>query len=44
MEESLSRTSQPEEMRTTYAAAYREVTNLIRNEGEAAVWRRITSY
>ena len=29
------------EMRALYAAAYREVSALIRREGEAAVWRRV---
>jgi SpoIID/LytB domain protein len=30
-----------EEMRTAYAAAHREVSALVRREGEAAVWRRV---
>ena len=29
------------EMKTAYAAAYREVKNLINSEGEAKVWRRL---
>ncbi|OLE53595.1 MAG: hypothetical protein AUG51_12055 [Acidobacteria bacterium 13_1_20CM_3_53_8] len=36
----LERPSSPEEMRSLYFAAYREVQKLIRTEGEASVWRR----
>jgi hypothetical protein len=28
------------EMRAAYAAAYREVSDLIRREGETQIWRR----
>jgi len=30
-----------DEMRAAYAAAYREVSNLIRSEGEGSIWRRV---
>lgn len=33
--------STPEEMRSLYAAAYREVSALIRREGESSLWRRV---
>ena len=38
--ERLERPSSPEEMRSLYFAAYREVQKLIRTEGEASIWRR----
>jgi SpoIID/LytB domain protein len=30
-----------DEMRSAYAAAYREVSNLIQSEGESSIWRRV---
>jgi SpoIID/LytB domain protein len=41
IEQKLLKSSSVVEMRTAYAAAYREVSDLIRNEGEASVWRRV---
>lgn len=38
--ERLEHPSSPEEMRSLYFAAYREVQKLIRSQGERAVWRR----
>jgi hypothetical protein len=40
LERRLARTASASEMRALYAAAYREVSALIRREGEPAVWRR----
>jgi hypothetical protein len=40
LERRLARPSSPEEMRALYAAAYAEVSTLVRREGESAVWRR----
>ena len=40
IERGLARPASPGEMRSLYAAAYREVLALIRREGERAVWRR----
>ncbi len=40
LERGLARTSTAQEMRALYAAAYTEVSALIRREGEAAAWRR----
>ncbi|HLM57974.1 MAG TPA: SpoIID/LytB domain-containing protein [Pyrinomonadaceae bacterium] len=40
IERGLARPASPEEMRSLYAAAYREVLALVRREGERAVWRR----
>ncbi|HEX8723247.1 MAG TPA: SpoIID/LytB domain-containing protein [Pyrinomonadaceae bacterium] len=40
LERRLARPGSAEEMRALYAAAYREVSALIRREGEPAVWRR----
>jgi len=42
LEQKLARPGSPQEMRALYAAAYREVSELIRREGEASVWRRAT--
>jgi hypothetical protein len=42
LERLLARPGSPQEMRALYAAAYREVSELIRREGEASVWRRAT--
>jgi stage II sporulation protein D len=42
LERMLARPGSPQEMRALYAAAYREVGELIRREGEASVWRRAT--
>jgi hypothetical protein len=44
LEGKLLQAGTPEEMRTVYAAAYREVTRIVRLEGEAGVWRRIAGY
>lgn len=38
----LSQPGSAEEMRALYAAAYKEVSAIIRAEGEAGVWRRIS--
>jgi hypothetical protein len=43
VEARLARPSSYEEMRALYAAAYREVLAITVNEGEAALWKRITS-
>lgn len=43
IEKRLASPSSYEEMRALYAAAYREVLSIIRNEGESALWRRIAS-
>ena len=37
----LERPATVQEMRSLYAAAYREVLEIIRKEGESAVWRRV---
>jgi stage II sporulation protein D len=42
LERRLSAFVDPKEMRELYAAAYAEVHSLIRSEGEAAVWQRVT--
>jgi stage II sporulation protein D len=39
LEQQLASANTPEEMRTAYAAAYHEVRNMIKNQGEARVWR-----
>ncbi|MBA3440469.1 MAG: SpoIID/LytB domain-containing protein, partial [Pyrinomonadaceae bacterium] len=41
IERRLSRPGSAQEMRTLYAAAYREVSRLIRQEGEPRVWRQV---
>jgi hypothetical protein len=41
LEQRLASPGSPAEMRSLYAAAYYEVRELIRKEGEASVWRRI---
>ena len=41
LERRLAHPSSRQEMRALYAAAYREVRTLIRQEGEANVWRRV---
>lgn len=41
IERRLNQPASPEEMRALYAAAYRQVWELIRTEGEAGVWRRV---
>lgn len=41
LERKLARPASAEEMRALYAAAYREVSALVRGAGEAAVWRRV---
>ena len=40
LERRLAQPTSPQEMRSLYAAAYTEVSALIRREGEASVWRR----
>ncbi|MDT7688008.1 MAG: stage sporulation protein [Acidobacteriota bacterium] len=40
LERRLARPGSPREMRALYAAAYAEVSALVRREGESAVWRR----
>jgi hypothetical protein len=40
LERGLASPGSPQEMRALYAAAYREVSELIRREGEASTWRR----
>jgi hypothetical protein len=41
IEQKLAHPATADEMRTAYAAAYREVSTLIKNEGEVSVWRRV---
>ncbi len=41
IEKRLAQPGSADEMRSLYAAAYREVSSLIRAEGEAGVWRRL---
>lgn len=43
LERRLKQPASAEEMRFLYAAAYREVSTLIRTEGEASVWRRLSN-
>ena len=40
IERKLSVTTTASEMRSAYAAAFREVSDLIRREGESRIWRR----
>jgi hypothetical protein len=40
LERRLARPGSAAEMRALYAAAYAEVSALVRREGEPAVWRR----
>ncbi|HEY6190528.1 MAG TPA: SpoIID/LytB domain-containing protein [Pyrinomonadaceae bacterium] len=42
LERKLERPASAEEMRALYAASYNEVRALIRAEGEASVWRRVS--
>lgn len=42
LERRLTQATSAEEMRVLYAAAYREVASLIRSEGEASVWQRVS--
>jgi hypothetical protein len=42
IEQTLASAQSAEEMKTAYAAAYSEVRRLIKNEGEANVWRRVS--
>jgi hypothetical protein len=42
LERRLARPASAEEMRALYAASYKEVRALIRAEGEASVWRRVS--
>jgi stage II sporulation protein D len=44
LQSKLEHAGSPEEMRAAYAAAYREVSWIIKSEGEAGVWRRIAGY
>jgi hypothetical protein len=41
IDRNLGRAGTADEMRAAYAAAYREVSNLIRSEGEGSIWRRV---
>jgi hypothetical protein len=41
IERGLEHPGSAQQMRELYAAAYAEVSNLIRREGEAAIWRRV---
>ncbi|HXM36527.1 MAG TPA: hypothetical protein VN920_15135, partial [Pyrinomonadaceae bacterium] len=41
IEKKLAGAGTADEMRAAYAAAYREVSNLIRREGEVNIWRRV---
>lgn len=41
LEEKLAHPTSPQEMRSLYAAAYREVSALIQTEGESKVWKRV---
>ena len=43
IEQKLAHPATADEMRTAYAAAYREVSTLIKIEGEVSVWRRVAS-
>jgi stage II sporulation protein D len=42
LESKLEHAGSPEEMRAAYAAAYREVSGIIKSEGEAAIWKRMS--
>lgn len=42
LEQQLARPSSADQMRASYAAAYRAVMRLIQTEGESSVWRRTT--
>jgi hypothetical protein len=42
LEEKLAAKPDANEMRALYAAAYTQVRNLIRLEGEAAIWQRVS--
>lgn len=44
LESRLSQSVSAAEMRALYAAAYREVSKLVRSESEAKVWQRIASH
>jgi stage II sporulation protein D len=44
LESKLEHAGSPEEMRAVYAATYREVSGIIKSEGEAAIWKRISGY
>jgi stage II sporulation protein D len=44
LERKLARPASAKEMRELYAAAYREVRNLIRSRGEAGVWQLVANY
>jgi hypothetical protein len=41
LERRLTQPGSAEDMRILYAAAYREVSAMIRADGEASVWRRL---
>jgi SpoIID/LytB domain protein len=43
IDDRLTNTSSADEMRRAYAAAYGEVSGLVRSNGEASVWRRIAA-
>ena len=44
LELQLGRANSREELRTAYAGAYKMVSRLVRNEGEAAVWLRLAQF
>jgi len=44
LQSKLEHAGSPEEMRAAYAAAYQEVSGIIRSEGEAAIWKRMSGY
>jgi stage II sporulation protein D len=43
IEQNLARSSSVQSMRAAYAAAYSEITELIKKDGEASLWRRVAS-
>jgi stage II sporulation protein D len=43
IEQNLARPSSVQSMRAAYAAAYSEITELIKKDGEASLWRRVAS-
>jgi hypothetical protein len=44
LESRLSQSGSADQMRQAYAAAYREVSGIVRSEGEAKVWRQLAGY
>jgi stage II sporulation protein D len=43
IEQMIIESKSADEMRAAYAAAYREITELIKKDGEASLWRRVAS-